>query len=156
MFWAYILAILITMVVMYIAVAQPLVKIGSNGDFLGLLIFYAVWATFISLPAVLIGSLFYEKSLIKSELSLTVMHKVLGIPFFWKRLELERKDSFVVEHYMDTPNIARKKQVQELRAFQNQGHFTLKAGLKGHKLFLIDRHSRRADLKKMATLLSKY
>ena len=155
-FWGYSLAILITIVVMYLAVAQPLVKLGNSGDLYSLLIFYAVWATFIFLPLILIASLFYEKSLIKSDLSLSIKHKIMGIPFFWRKLALEKKDSFIIEHYMDTPNVARKKQVEELRAFQNQGHFTLTAQLKNKKLLLIDRHNRRADLKKIAALLSKY
>ena len=80
----------------------------------------------------------------------------MGVPFFWKNLTLQSPDSFTVEHYMDTPNVARKKQVEELRAFQNQGHFILKAHLENEKFLLIDRHGRRADLKKIAALLSKY
>ena len=155
-FWGYCIAIFITLAVMYIAVSNPLIKLGDNGDIYSSLIFYSVWVTFVSLPTVLIAALFYEKSLIKSGYSLSIKHKVMGVPLFWKRLTLQKPDSFVVEHYMDTPNVARRKQVEELRAFQNQGHFILKAKLKDEKSLIIDRHGRRADLKKIASLLSKY
>ena len=118
---------------MYIAASNPLIKLGDNGDIYSSLIFYSVWVTFVSLPTVLIVALFYEKSLIKSGDSLSIKHKVMGVPFFWRRLILQKPDSFVVEHYMDTPNVARRKQVEELRAFQNQGYFILKAKLKNEK-----------------------
>ena len=155
-FWAYCLGIFVTLVVMYTAASDPLAKLGNNGDIYSLLIYYAVWLTFTVIPLTLIMALFYEKSLIKSGLSLSIKHKVMGVPLFWKKLTLQRSDSFVVEHYMDTPNVARKKQVAEFRAFQNQGHFVLKAHLKNGKFLLIDRHGRKADLKKIAALLSKY
>ena len=155
-FWGYSLGILITLFIMYAAASKPMLKLGNNGDIYSLLIYYAVWLTFAAIPLVLIAALFYEKSLIKSGLSLTIKHKVMGIPLFWKNLVLRSRDSFVVEHYMDTPNVARKKQVEELRAFQNQGHFVLKAHLENNEFLLIDRHGRRADLKKIAALLSKY
>ena len=155
-FWGYCLGILVTLFIMYTAASKPLIKLGNNGDIYSLLIYYAVWLTFSAIPLVLVVALFYEKSLIKSDLSLSIKHKVMGIPLFWKNLTLKNKDSFIVEHYMDTPNVARKKQVEELRAFQNQGHFVLKAHLENDKFLLIDRHGRRADLKKIAALLSKY
>lgn len=155
-FWGYCLGILVTIFIMYTAVSKPLMKLGANGDLYSLLIYYAVWLALTIIPSSLIFALFYEKSFIKSGISLSIKHKVMGVPFFWKNLTLQSPDSFTVEHYMDTPNVARKKQVEELRAFQNQGHFILKAHLENEKFLLIDRHGRRADLKKIAALLSKY
>jgi len=155
-FWGYCLGILVTLFIMYTAASKPLVKLGNDGDIYSSLIYYAVWLTLTIIPLILISALFYEKSLIKSGLTLSIKHKVMGITLFWKNLNLQSQDSFVVEHYMDTPNVARKKQIEEFRAFQNQGHFVLKAHLKNEKFFLIDRHGRKADLKKTAALLSKY
>ena len=71
-------------------------------------------------------------------------------------LELKEKDSFSVDHYLDSPNIARRNQEDSLRAFQNQGYFTLKANIEGKRPIVIDRHSRKADLKKIAQLLAQY
>ena len=44
---------------------------------------------------------------------------------------------------------------EELKGFENKGYFELHA-ISGDKIFLIDRHGRKADLIKIKELLSNY
>jgi hypothetical protein len=155
-FWAYIAAILATLFVMYIAIRRPLQKIGHSEDVINLLIYYGVWSTFTLIIVFLLAALFYEKSFLKQSRTLIIRHKIFGITFKSKTLELEENNPFSVDHYLDSPNVARKNQDDSLRAFQNQGYFTLRVSTKGKRSIVIDRHSRKADLKKIAQLLSQY
>jgi len=155
-FWGYITAILATLFVMYIAIRRPLQKIGHSEDTINLLIYYGVWGTFVAIIAFLLAALFYEKSFLKQSGTLIIKHKIFGVRFKSKVLELEENDPFSVDHHLDSPNIARKNQEDSMRAFQNQGYFTLRANAKGKKPIVIDRHNRKADLKKIAQLLSQY
>mgnify|MGYP001229915423 CR=1 FL=1 len=156
-FWAYIAAIFVTIFIMYLAVRAPLIKMGKSEDIINLLIYYSVWVTFISIPSFLLAGLFYEKSFIKSGKNLVIKHKIMGLGLRTKKLILKEKDSFSVTHHLDSPNVARKKRLESMRAFQNQGYYTLRAHVaKKDKIIIIDRNGRKADLKKIEGLLSEY
>lgn len=53
---------------------------------------------------------------------------------------------------MDSPNMARIKNIEGERAFQNKGYFILRMDEK----FVVDRSSSKADLNKIKNLLLHY
>ena len=57
---------------------------------------------------------------------------------------------------MDSPNVAKMQQDPTMKGFENKGYFQLFARNEVGKLVLIDRSSRKADLKKMVELLNRY
>jgi hypothetical protein len=61
---------------------------------------------------------------------------------------------FQVDHFIDGPNVARLRGGDESRGFQNKGYFTLWVRTAGEELVLVDRHSRKADLLALQTLLN--
>ena len=85
-FWAYIAALFITLFIMYMAIKAPLIKIGKSEDIINLLIYYSVWATFVSIPSFLLGALFYEKSFIKSGKNFVIKHKIMGLALISKKI----------------------------------------------------------------------
>ena len=72
-----------------------------------------------------------------------------------KTYKLDQPDSFTVDHYLDSPNMAKIHNKADLKQFENKGYFELYA-IENNKKFLIDRHSRKADLIKLKELLSLY
>jgi hypothetical protein len=68
---------------------------------------------------------------------------------------LDSNDAFSVDHFMDSPNMAKIYNKTELKQFENRGYFELHAKSNGKNL-LIDRHSRKADLVKIKDLLGRF
>lgn len=159
-FWGYLAAALSVLFLMYLASKAVIAKLIGYDDpmlqFLGQLVRW----TLILTPVILLGFFFYEKNIIKKESSLTLVFKVFFIPVWQRKIQLKAADSLFVEHFMDSPNMAKiKNQYADnkaaLKQFENKGYFELVAdSVKGKKI--IDRHSRKADLLKMKDLLSRY
>lgn len=154
-FWGYLAASLIVLGSMWLASKASIEKLLSYQDpglnALGLLVQYTLVLT----PIVLLGFFFYEKQIHKSGKNLKLVFKVFFIPVWAKKIPLDNTDSFSVDHFMDSPNMAKIYNKAELKAFENKGYFELHATSNGKSL-LIDRHTRKADLLKMKDLLSKY
>ncbi|MGZ3787268.1 MAG: hypothetical protein ACXVLQ_02025 [Bacteriovorax sp.] len=154
-FWGYLAASLIVLASMWLASKSALEKLLSYPDpslkALGLL----VEGTLVLTPVILLGFFFYEKQIQKSGKNLKLIYKVFFIPIFSKHISLDTEDSFQVDHFMDSPNLAKIHNKEELKAFENKGYFELHAMSNGKGLF-IDRHSRKADLLKIKDLLSRY
>lgn len=159
-FWGYLAAALAVLALMYIASKAVITKLLTYDDpslqFLGHLVLWTMVLT----PVVLLGFFFYEKNLVKKGSSITLVYKVFFIPFWQKKIQLKSADSLSVEHFMDSPNMAKiRNQYAEnkeaLKHFENKGYFELVAETVGGKKS-IDRHSRKADLIKMRELLSRY
>lgn len=155
-FWSYLVAALIVLASMWLASHSAIEKLLSYKEdatliFLGNLVRF----TLILTPIALLGFFFYEKHIRKSGKNLTLIYKVFFIPFFWKKIELDSQDAISVNHFMDSPNMAKIYNKSELKLFENKGYFELKARSHG-KDILVDRHSRKADLLKIQELLSKY
>ena len=155
-FWGYLAGILVVLFAMGLAIKGPMMKMMQMQDPLNRALAWLVFATILAIPLGLLGFLFYEKLISKSGTNLTVTHRVFWIPIWKRSYQLKNSDSLSVEHYMDSPNVAKIEGKQELRAFQNQGHYNLHAQLQNNKFILVDRHSRRADLKKLSEILSRY
>lgn len=154
-FWGYLAAILIVVGAMALVSQSIIHKMLTYNDPSLTLLAYLVQTIFILGPITLLGFYFYEKHLIKNISELKITHRVFFIPLISKKLQLDASDSFAIEHFMDSPNIAKMQNKDELRGFENKGYFELKAIVKGKKI-VIDRSSRKADLVKIKDLLSRY
>lgn len=155
-FWGYLAAILVVLFAMGLAIKGPMLKMLAMDDPLNKALAWIVFSTILAIPLGLLGFLFYEKLITKSGTKLSVTHKLFWIPIWKKSYELKENGSLTVEHFMDSPNVAKIEGKQDLRAFQNQGYYNLHAELSDNKFVLIDRHSRRADLNKLSEILSRY
>ncbi len=155
-FWGYLLAILAVIGAMSLAVKGPIDKLIATGDSINIYLGYMVLATLILLPLTLIALYFYEKLIKKSGNRLTVIHRFFWIPVWKKEIELMDSEAIEINHFMDSPNVAKMKADASLKGFENKGYFELFAtNNKGETLF-VDRHSRKADMIKMRDLLRKY
>lgn len=154
-FWGYLGAAFIVLGTMWLATQSIIHKLISYDDFTLKGLGYLVQYTLILTPLVLLGFFFYEKHLKKSGQNITLIYKVFFIPFFSKKILLDHSDALSVDHFMDSPNMAKIYNKTELKGFENKGYFELHALSKG-KSISIDRHSRKADMIKMKELLSKY
>lgn len=154
-FWGYLAACLTVIGAMWLAIHAVIEKILTYQDptliFLGLLVKY----TLILSPIVLLGFFFYEKKIHKSGLILKIVYKVFFIPIAFKTIKMDDSSALVVDHFMDSPNMAKIHSKAELKGFENKGYFELHAKSGGKNIF-IDRHSRKIDLEKMKDLLSRY
>lgn len=159
-FWGYLAAAVTVVALMYMASRAVIAKLLTYDDallqFLGHLVFWSLVLT----PIVLLAFFFYEKNIIKKGSELKLVHKIFFIPLWQKKIQLKSPDSIFVEHFLDSPNMAkiRNQYAQNknaLKQFENKGYFELVAETStGNKI--IDRHSRKADLLKMKDLLSRY
>jgi hypothetical protein len=154
-FWSYLAASLIVIGTMWLASKSAIHKLLTYQDASLQVLAYLVQFTLILTPVILLGFFFYEKELRKTGLELKLVYKVFFIPFYFKKIILDSIDAFSVDHFMDSPNMAKIHNVSELKHFENKGYFELHA-MSGGKSILIDRHSRKADLLKIKELLSKY
>ncbi len=162
-FWGYLAAALSVLLIMWLASRAVIAKLLSYQEdptllFLG----HLVQWTLILTPIVLLAFFFYEKMLTKKGQSLIVTYRIFFIPFWVKKYELESPDAFSVDHFMDSPNMAKIRNREGLgdpgamKHFENKGYFELNIKTKKSTLANIDRHSRKADLIKLKELLSKY
>ena len=155
-FWGYLAAALSVIFLLFIAIKEPMFKMMRSDDEINIFMAYVVFLTIIGIPLVTLGFYFYEKTITKKQNTLTITHKVFWLPLLQKKYELQNSNSFLIDHYLDSPNMAKIHGDKEMRAFQNQGHYQLFLIDKEDKHVLLDRHSRKADLKKIIELLSKY
>ena len=155
-FWGYLAAALSVIFLLFIAIKEPMFKMIESDDEINIFMAYLVLFTIIIIPLVTLGFYFYEKIITKKDDEITITHKVFWIPFIKKNHRLKSKTSFLIEHYLDSPNMAKINGDQDMRAFQNQGHFQLFLINENDEKILLDRHSRKADLRKITELLSSY
>jgi hypothetical protein len=163
LFWGYLAAAFAVLLIMWLASHAIILKLLSYKEdptllFLG----HLVQWTLILIPIVLLGFFFYEKVLEKKGQELTLTYKVFFIPFWRKSFHLTAKDSFIVNHFLDSPNMAKLRarqgieSAEAMKHFENKGYFELCIKTDKKASIAIDRHSRKADLVKMKELLSKY
>ena len=162
-FWGYLAALLSVVAIMWLASRAVVLKLLTYQEdptliFLG----HLVQWTLVLLPIGLLGFFFYEKQMSKKNDEVKLVYKVFFIPVWSRSLKLKNKTALNVEHFMDSPNMAKLRHRQGLpstesmRGFENKGYFELNIVTVDNKSVNIDRHSRKADLIKMKDLLSKY
>lgn len=155
-FWGYLAASLVVIFAMGLAIKGPIVKLINGDDQINTMLAYLVSATLVGLPLTLISFFFYEKFITKSGNKIIVTHRIFWTPIWKKTYSLFSPNSFIVEHFLDSPNVAKINKNPETRAFENHGYFELKIRLSDGKVVFLDRHTRKSDLQKMASLLSEF
>jgi hypothetical protein len=162
-FWGYLAAAFAVLLIMWLASHAVILKLLTYKEdptllFLGYLVQWSLILT----PIVLLGFFFYEKVLAKKGKELTLTYKIFFIPFWKKSFMLTSGDSFVVNHFLDSPNMAKLRarqgieSAEAMKHFENKGYFELCISTDKKPSVVIDRHSRKADLVKLKELLSRY
>lgn len=155
-FWGYLAAILAVIFFMYLAIHHPIDKIIQTNDPLNILLGRSVQLTLFGIPITLLGFFFYEKHLLKSGHKLSIIHKIFWLTIYKKEIELIDESALSVDHFMDSPNMAKIQNKREYSGFQNRGYFQLFAMDKNNKVHLIDRNSRKGEIKKLKELLELF
>lgn len=154
-FWGYLIAILTVVLFLGLAIYQPILQILRGDDEINRFIAYLTLVILILGPISLIAFFFYEFRLSKNKDMIKIRKLLFGIPFYVKSFKLDGEDKLCVEQFMDSPNMAAIKEDREMRGFANKGYFQLILKTNGKRLIL-DRHSRKADLVKIKSLLERY
>ena len=154
-FWGYLAAIYIVIFTMWLVSKSAMDKILTYDDSVMVFIYWMVKLTLTVGPVILLAFFFYEKFLTKSKNKLIITHRLFFIPVYTKKIILDSTDALTVDHFLDSPNIAKMHSKAETRGFDNRGYFELHALAQG-KAITIDRHSRKSDLEKIQHLLYKY
>ena len=156
-FWGYLIGVLIILLFLFLASKGPLSSMMASDDSINILLASSIYSLFVLILISIFCFYFYEKSLVKKQRSLDIIHKVFWIPVIRKHHVLASiGEPFIIEHHLDSSNMARMGQDPSLRAFYNQGYYILFAVDEKGKKIPIDRHSRKSDLKKVALLLERY
>lgn len=155
-FWFYAACCVAVIFFMFMAIKQPVLKLVSLGDENDAFLGYALLSFIGLLPVVIFGFFFYEKRIIKRKNEISIVHRVFGLPVFSEKFEIEDSDSLTVEPFLSSPNVARMNANESNTGFQNKGYFILWLKSKNNMRVQLDRHSRKADLEKMKSLLEKY
>jgi hypothetical protein len=140
---------------MWLASREAILKLLTYPDPTLWALAYLVKFTLILSPIILLGFFFFEKQIQKTDRKLYLIYRIFFIPIFSKKIILDSKDSFLVNHFMESPNVAKMQNKVELKGFENKGYFELYAISNG-KNIIIDRHSRKTELIKINNLLSNY
>lgn len=152
-FWGYATAIVLVIFFMFLAIKAPVLKLIDLGDNTDAMLGYALLSFIGILPVIIFGFFFFEKRLIRCPGTLTLEYRVFRLKFFSETFALDSGDSFSIEAFLDSPNVARIKGGEEAAGFQNKGYFILFLTSKDGKKINVDRSSRKADLIKIQELL---
>ncbi|MBT3584496.1 MAG: hypothetical protein HN509_06300 [Halobacteriovoraceae bacterium] len=155
-FWGYLAAFLSVLLIMFLAVKNPLYKMLTMDDYINQKLALLMIITFVSLPLIAIGFFFYQKNFYKRKNLFSIQQKVFGLPFQKKELELSTSNPFSIVHSLETPNMAKIHNEPEMRAFQNQGYFELFGNLSNGSKVLLDRNNRKSDLNRIIEIFNKY
>lgn len=154
-FWGYLMAILVVIFFMILAIKGPLLAVLRGEDPINMAIGIAVLVLLVGGPIVLLGLYFYEKEIRKKGSTLSVTHKVFFLPI--KKVSVEcLPEQLVLEHFLDSPNMAAIQKQQGMAGFENRGYFKLVINREGKKPLLVDRNSRRGEIRKLRELLLRY
>jgi hypothetical protein len=153
--WFYLIAVLMVVSVMGVAVYAPIIKLLNSEDILNVALALLVSTTLVLTPLALIIFYFYGREITKKGHSLKVQHFIFGLRVKTNTYSLKGRDSFKICHFLSSPNLARIRKETSMRAFENQGYWELHAELEDGGEVLLDRNNRKADLVKIAKLLSR-
>ena len=152
-FWFYALCSIAVVFFMFLAIKQPVLKLVALGDETDAMLGYALLSFIGLIPVFILAFFFYEKRIIKKKNELSMAHKVFGITVFSEKFLIEKNDDLTVESFLSSPNVARMKANEENLGFQNKGYFILWLKSQDGRKIQIDRHSRKADLDKLKSLI---
>ncbi len=152
-FWAYAAAAMLMVFFMFLAVNAPIQKLIELGDEVDVMLGYSLFGFLALIPLTTFAFFFYEKRIIKEKNQISLIYRIYGIPVFTEKFPLKDDSDLSVEHFMDSPNVARMKGGEEAVGFQNKGYFILWLKTADGKRIILDRHSRKSDLEKLLLLL---
>lgn len=155
-FWGYLGAILTVLIAMALAVKGPIVKLYNTEDTINKVLAISAGSILSIIPFSSLCFYFYEKCVTKKGDTLTLTHKIFWLPILRFKYQLQAENPLEIRHHMDSPNIAKLQQDPTMKGFENKGYFQLFAKTKTAKMILVDRSSRKADLKKILELLNSY
>jgi hypothetical protein len=155
LFWGYAFACLMVIVLLFLAVKAPLLKLISLGDETDHLLGYSLMVFIALLPLTILGFLFYEKRITVSKNGIELRHFVFGLSFFKEIFSLSDIQALEIKHHLDSPNMAKIIGDQNKTAFQNRGYSQLFLNRYEKSPILIDRHSQRRELEKIKILIEE-
>ncbi len=155
-FWGYALGICLVILFMFLAIKAPILKLIQLGDETDALLGYALFSFLALLPTTLLSFFFYEKRIIKTKNEFILEYRTFGLKFFSEKFIPQSENPLEVSAFLSSPNVARTKGHEESAGFQNKGYFILWLKTKDGKRINIDRHSRKADLIKLESLLNAH
>lgn len=153
-FWGYLAALFVVLFFMILAIKDPLIKVLTGEDTINKVIGILLTGLLTFGPLTLLGFYFYEKVIKKKKDQLVIIHKTFFLPLIKKSYQID-PGSIEIEHFLDSPNMAALDKKQGMAGFENRGYFKLMATSEGKKI-LIDRNSRRGEMRKLKELLEKY
>jgi hypothetical protein len=154
-FWLYALAITLVTGLLTMAIWNPLLTLLEQAQFFDYLLIVSFLTTlFLAFLALIVFLLLGFKITVTKD-HLTKDYQILRKTFYKKTFALTNT-TLIIEHFLDSPNVARIEGKSESVGFQNRGYFELKLfSQKENVKYFIDRHSRLADLEKLKLLLLK-
>ncbi len=155
-FWGYLIASLSIIFFLSLAVWAPVLKLLKSEELIDQILAYVMFCFIPLLSLSLCGFFFTDKIIEKKGAQLTVIWKIFFLPIFIKKIELKNPISLEIDHFLDSPNMARRNGSSTSKAFQNKGYFELFALTSDNQKILIDRHSLKVELEKIQNLLKSY
>ncbi len=155
-FWIYALSCIVVVFFMFLAIKDPVLKLIAVGDEVDAALGKILLSFIGIIPLVIISFFFYEKRIMKSKDEIKLIHKIFGVTFFSEKFFLDNNDPFTIVPFLDSPNVARLKASEINTGFQNKGYFVLWLKNREGKRIQIDRHSRKADLEKLRSILNQH
>lgn len=152
-FWAYAAAALMMVGFMSLAIKDPILKLIQLGDEVDVTLGYSLFTFLGLIPIVALAFFFYEKRIVKESNTVKLIYRVYGMTVFSESFTITDNNAFWVEHFIDSPNMARMKGGEEAAGFQNKGYFILWMKTANDKKIMVDRHSRKVDVDKLLALL---
>lgn len=154
-FWFYALASFIVYSLMMFGVSSTLQALLNSTDQIDQTLALSFLVFTISLPIIILAFFFYQKVVIAdhAQNKMYIIHKAFGLTYKKKVILFNKQIELQINHYLDSPNMARIQQGEDMRGFKNKGYFLLEA-IEGKEKFLVDRSSSKTDLKKIMKLLS--
>ena len=152
-FWAYAGCSIGVIIVMFLAIKQPVLKLVALGDQADAVLGHGLLGFIGFLPIAILSFFFFEKRIISREKTIKMEYRVFGVKFFSKKYSYNSPDDFSVDSFLDSPNVARINAQQENLGFQNKGYHVLWLH-QNKKRIAIDRHSRKSDLVKLKELIT--
>ena len=152
-FWIYAACVIAVIILMFVGIQGPVLKLISLGDDTDATLGYSLLALIGSSPLFILSFFFYEKRIIAKKNEIKLQHRVFWIPVYTEKFKVSSLDQLMIEAHMDSPNVARLKLQEGTQGFQNKGYFILWLKVNDKTKVLVDRHSRKVDLEKLKALL---
>lgn len=155
-FWFYLVLGWATATFLTIAIYAPLVKMLQGDDSINQILALIVAFSLVITLLTFTSFYFYKKIISKKGTRLTISHRIFGLTLYSKTWHLSTTSPFLIQHHLDSPNMARLNKTKGHEAFQNRGYFEFFGKNTAGKRFFIDRHTRKRDLERLRDYLTSF